>query len=68
MACADDIDLFGGIFIMRDRHLSSFCRNGRRIGLEAKEEKTKAMTVSRIPRDVDYVVVGELVIEVVDQF
>ena len=68
MGYADDVDLCGETFLLCDPHLSSFCSNGQRIGLEASEKKTKAMTVSRTERDVDFVAVGDLMIEVVDQF
>ena len=68
LAYADDVDLMGEYFILRDHQVLSFRNNSRRIGLEAKEAKTKAMVQSRVGRDVDFVDIGDLLIEVVDHF
>ena len=62
------MDLLGETFLLRDTQASVFRSNGRRVGLEASEAKTKAMLTARTPRDVDFVDIGGLLIEVVDHF
>ena len=68
LAYADDVDLLGEIFEARDQHVSTFRRNGKKIGLEASEKKTKAMQVGRGERDVDFADIGGMMLEVVDDF
>ena len=68
LAYADDVDLLGEEFHERDTHVSTFRRNGRKIGLAASEKKTKAMEVGRTERDVDFADIGGMMIEVVDDF
>ena len=65
---ADDVDLYGETFLQRDLHVFNFKTNGRRIGLDINEKKTKAMEVSRLGRDVDFADIGGLMVEVVDHF
>ena len=68
LAYADDVDLLGQLFYCRDQQLSSFRRSAKRVGLEMHEGKTKAMCSSRLGRDVDFVDLDGLMIEVVDAF
>ena len=68
LAYADDVDFLGELFTPRDRHMSIFREQSRRAGLEVKEAKTKAMPVSRVPCDVDFADIGDLMLEVVGEF
>ena len=68
LAYADDVDMLGENFERRDEHVATFRTNGRRVGLEANEIKTKGMEVSRRARDVDIAEIGGMMIEVVDEF
>ena len=68
LAYADDVDLLGETFVARDRHVSTFRRKGKKIGLGTSEKKTKAMEVGRGKRDIDFADVGGMMIEVVDSF
>ena len=62
LAYADDVDFLGELVIPRDRHLTTFRQQSRRAGLEVKEAKTKVMLSSRIPRDVDFVDIGGMML------
>ena len=68
LAYADDVDFLGERFVPRDRQMTVFRDEGRRVGLEVKEEKTKSMKAGREPSDVDFVDVGGLMLEVVSSF
>ena len=68
LAFADDCDLMGETYQGRDEQLDNFDRTGRRAGLEIKESKTKVMKASRDNRTEDFIELGSLLLEEVDQF
>ena len=68
LAYADDADLLGETFEGRDQQLDDFDGAGRRVGLEIKEQKTKAMKTGRDPRSEDYIELGEYLLEELDEF
>ena len=68
LAYADDVDLLGEGYVRRDTQMSTFQAAGTRAGLGVKEAKTKAMLAGRTARDVYYLDVGGMILEVVDAF
>ena len=48
--------------------MRTFRTAARRTGLEANEPKTKAMRTGRVRRDVDFIVMDDLMLEMVDVF
>ena len=68
LAYADDVDFVGEDIVECDIQIVHFRRSAERIGLKIIEDKTKVMKVSRAERQMDYLQLGELNLEVVDQF
>ena len=68
LAYADDVDFMGEGYRARDRQMTTFRSAARRTGLEANEVKTKAMRAGRDRRDVDFIVMDDLMLEMVDAF
>ena len=65
---ADDVDFAGESFEPRDAQITVFRTESGRVGLNIKESKTKVMKMARTARDVDFVEVAGLMLEVVDSF
>ena len=68
LAYADDADLVGESYTGRDEQLNQFNIEGRRIGLEVSEPKTKAMKADREERTEDFIDLGGFLLEEVDSF
>ena len=68
LAFADDADLMGETFIGRDHQLANFNSNGKKVGLEVAESKTKVMKMAREERTEDFIELDEFLLEEVDQF
>ena len=68
LAYADDLDFMGEGFRARDSQMITFTASAGRAGLGANETKTKAMQAGRLGRDVDFIAIEEMVLEMVDSF
>ena len=68
LAYADDVDFMGEGYLLRDNQMTVFRTESGRAGLLVKECKTKMMLAARRQSDADFIDIGGLMLEVVDQF
>ena len=68
LAYADDADLMWETFQVRDSQVTNFDGNGKRIGLNINEGKTKVMKAGREPMSEDFIELSDLLLEEVTSF